>query len=121
MAEDNKQNAEPEIVFGLVAAVGTDLDLVKRFLSEALADVNYKSVPIQLSKLMHELPLSPWKISPKRLNSTDITNTLLREMSSENSSREGTHWHCWRWEPFGKHVKRKVEVQIILSRATPTF
>lgn len=65
MAEDNKQNAGPEIVFGLVAAVGTDLELVKRFLSEALSDVNYKCVSIQLSKLMHDLSLSPWKNLPE--------------------------------------------------------
>src|SRR3989442_1116727 len=52
MAEENKQNKGPEIVFGLVGAVGTDLELVQRFLSEAIADVSYRCVPIQLSKLM---------------------------------------------------------------------
>src|SRR5579864_9242092 len=51
----------PEIVFGLVGAVGTDLDLIERALSEELEAVSYKCEPIKLSKLMHGLPASPWK------------------------------------------------------------
>ncbi len=65
MAEENKQNSGAEIVFGLVGAVGTDLELVQRFLSEGIADVSYRCVPIQLSKLMHDLPASPWKNLPE--------------------------------------------------------
>jgi len=65
MAEENRQNGGPEIVFGLVGAVGTDLELVQLFLSEAIADVSYRYVPVQLSKLMHDLPVSPWKNLPE--------------------------------------------------------
>ena len=48
--EDAAHKKGPEIVLGLVGAVGTDLELVSRFLSEALADLSYRCVPIQLSK-----------------------------------------------------------------------
>ncbi len=55
----------PEIVFGLVGAVGTDLDLISRCLSQALADFSYTCAPIQLSKLMHDVPADPWKSLPE--------------------------------------------------------
>src|SRR5438045_8757479 len=54
----------PEIIFGLIGAVGTDLDLISRFLAEALGEVSYKCEIIHLSKLMRDLPLSPWNELP---------------------------------------------------------
>lgn len=55
----------PEIVFGLVGAVGTNLDAIVRFLSEALDEVSYSCETIQLSKLMHALPDSAWRDLPE--------------------------------------------------------
>src|SRR5579872_3358077 len=50
-------HAGPELVVGLVGAVGTDLDLVTNLLSEALATVDYYSRPfIRLATLLRELP-----------------------------------------------------------------
>jgi deoxycytidylate deaminase len=51
----------PEIIFGLVGSVGTDLDFVSQCLSSALADVNYQSLTVRLSELMHEINLDRWK------------------------------------------------------------
>jgi hypothetical protein len=58
------EHGGPEIVFGLVGAVGTNLELISRFLAEALGEVNYKCETVHLSKLMRDLPLSPWKELP---------------------------------------------------------
>jgi deoxycytidylate deaminase len=51
----------PEIVFGLVGSVGTDLDFVSQCIGTALADVNYKPLLVRLSELMHEIELDRWK------------------------------------------------------------
>lgn len=47
----------PELIIGLVGAVGTDLDVVSGFLTDALAAVDYQSKPsIRLATLLRELP-----------------------------------------------------------------
>lgn len=74
----------PEIVFGLVGAIGADLELVCRSLVTALADVSYQCAPIKLSKLMGGLPVSPWKDLPEhpefvRYNRAMTAGNDLRE------------------------------------------
>jgi deoxycytidylate deaminase len=46
----------PELVFGLVGAIGTDLDQVAEVLSEALRRVNYEPRIVRVSSLLHQLP-----------------------------------------------------------------
>lgn len=46
----------PELVFGLVGAIGTDLDHVADVLSESLRRVNYAPQVIKVSSLLHQLP-----------------------------------------------------------------
>ena len=53
-SEDNLTEQRPELFFGLVAAIGTDLALVSKMLEEALSDVNYKCEHIKLSALLEE-------------------------------------------------------------------
>jgi len=49
--------AGPELIVGLVGAVGTDLDAVANFLADALAAVDYQSKPpIRLATLLRDLP-----------------------------------------------------------------
>jgi cytidine deaminase len=55
----------PEIVFGLVGSVGTDLDFVGKCLSTAIADVNYQSLTVRLSDLMHDVNLDFCKNLPE--------------------------------------------------------
>jgi deoxycytidylate deaminase len=45
----------PELFFGLVGAVGTDLELVARVLATALQNVDYKSHEIRVSRLLYQL------------------------------------------------------------------
>ena len=47
----------PELVFGLIGPVGTDLGAVSRILSDELARVRYKSLEVRVSSLLHELDL----------------------------------------------------------------
>ena len=53
----------PELIFGLVGAIGTDLSQVEDALRNALASVGYIAVPIKLSDLMRELN-PPWSEFP---------------------------------------------------------
>ena len=46
----------PELVFGLVGAIGTNLDLVARLLSDALDGVSYEAQVVRLSSLLTRLP-----------------------------------------------------------------
>lgn len=55
----------PELYFGLVGAIGTDLAKVEHALKGALASVGYIAVPIKLSDLMRELN-SPWSDFPEK-------------------------------------------------------
>jgi cytidine deaminase len=45
----------PELVFGLIGPVGTDLGAVSNILTEELAKVRYKALEIRVSSLLHEL------------------------------------------------------------------
>src|ERR1700690_2534539 len=55
----------PELIFGLVGAIGTELGQVEDALKNALASVGYIAVPIKLSDLMRELN-PPWSTFPGR-------------------------------------------------------
>jgi len=55
----------PELVFGLVGAIGTDLAQVEDALKNSLTSVGYIPVPIKLSDLMRELN-PPWSSFPER-------------------------------------------------------
>lgn len=45
----------PELVIGLVGAVGCDLPVIADIFVTALSEVNYEAVPIRLSHLLHDL------------------------------------------------------------------
>jgi len=48
----NSTEPKPELFFGLVAAIGTDLKLVAEMLEEALTDAKYRCEHIKLSELL---------------------------------------------------------------------
>ena len=49
-------SSPPELVIGLVGAIGTDLGAVAQLLSTALlAEANYEACTIRLSSLLHEI------------------------------------------------------------------
>jgi deoxycytidylate deaminase len=79
-----EQREGPEIVLGLIGAVGTDLDVIARCLSEALTSVNYDCATIQLSELMHEIPLDRWK----NLSEAPAYERYMEHMDAGNAFRE---------------------------------
>lgn len=48
---------DPELIFGIVAPVGVDLDFVNNTLTRALADVAYAVEPFRITRLMREVQL----------------------------------------------------------------
>src|SRR5882724_1296347 len=55
MPEPATRRDGPELFIGLVAAVGTDLNLVTVAIQQALAAVGYRSEPIHLSRLLQRI------------------------------------------------------------------
>jgi len=60
MAEVDDSAKRPELVFGLVGPLGTDLTFVAQTLTDALSRVNYTSELLRLSRLMREIRTPPW-------------------------------------------------------------
>ncbi len=56
-SSDDQSNKYPELVFGLVGAVGCDLVFVENILKDRLAAVGYTSEPISLSERIGQSPL----------------------------------------------------------------
>ncbi|MDP9049324.1 MAG: hypothetical protein M3O31_01165, partial [Acidobacteriota bacterium] len=75
----------PELVFGLVGAIGTNLEHVQNCLSDQLESVGYETVNVKLSDLMRELcELNPkWYLFPAK---TD-TDYYERAMKCGNKIR----------------------------------
>ena len=46
----------PELVFGLVGPIGTDMNFVSETLSNELSKVRYRCCEIKVSKLLHDIP-----------------------------------------------------------------
>ena len=74
----------PEIVFGLVGSVGTELDFVAQCLSTAVADLNYQPLTIRLSELMHEVELDACRKLPEEPS----YDRYMTHMTAGNELRE---------------------------------
>ncbi len=46
----------PELIFGLVAPIGVDLELVAEVLTQSLKEMNYQAHQFRVTKLMREIP-----------------------------------------------------------------
>jgi hypothetical protein len=58
MKEPLQVPVAPELIFGLVAPIGVDLDLVAEVLSQSLKEMDYQAHQFRLTKLMREIPIS---------------------------------------------------------------
>src|SRR5689334_12785391 len=81
---DHLESTVPELVFGLVGPLGTDLTAVAQILQDALAQVDYVSEVYRLSRLMWDLSGKPW---------SDLTDgprdvTIDAHMTAGNKLRE---------------------------------
>ncbi len=80
-----------ELVIGLVAAAGTDLDRVGQLLENTLETVNYTAKPIRLSGLLHEIPNPSWDPLPTAPEETryerhmDAGNALRKALDRDDA------------------------------------
>jgi hypothetical protein len=56
MKEPLPASKEPELIFGLTAPIGVDLELVAEVLSQSLKEMNYQAHQFRVTKLMREIP-----------------------------------------------------------------
>lgn len=75
----------PELIFGLAGAVGTNLGLVAKALSESLSEFSYKSKEIGLSDLLHRI--DKWKKIP----SASEDERIRKHMDAGNSFRRAVN------------------------------
>jgi deoxycytidylate deaminase len=76
---------KPEIVVGLVAPVGVDLDSLKRLLKEQLSEVGYEFEELRLSELLAEIfgrPVSGKEDHAQRIQRLMDQGDALRECTS---------------------------------------
>ncbi len=71
----NKIVGGPELIYGLVGAVGTDLEEVSTLLDESLKEHNYTSSVIKLSDILGEISKKGW---PPLINSPEDKRILTR-------------------------------------------
>src|SRR4051812_28914362 len=62
MASDDAEllrlDAGLELIFGLIAPIGVDLDLITEVLDQALREMDYKVERLRLTQLMREVPIN---------------------------------------------------------------
>ena len=76
--------SSPELVFGLVGPLGTDLSTVASSLKDALAQVNYDSAIHRLSHLLRDLAGEPWN----QLQDGPRDTTIEAHMIAGNKLRQ---------------------------------
>ena len=106
MAYVLKPSPTPELIIGLVAPIGVDLDNVTEALTELLREMDYRAVLFRLTTLMREVPTG--STSP-RTHTSIRTNLELPTQTPSASVSDKTLWRQWlsaqsaRQEPiFGK-------------------
>jgi cytidine deaminase len=79
----------PELVIGIAAPIGVDMELIAASLSSALKAVGYESALIKLTSEMerYQLEQSARELIDKEHSGADTFNTYMRKMSEANALR----------------------------------
>jgi len=80
---DSQSNPKPELFFGLVGAVGTDLDKVVSALSKALSEADYQTKSIRLSEMLRAIDKYknlPTKYADERIDKHMTAGDEFREI-----------------------------------------
>ena len=86
MRMDDSAAASPELIFGLVGPLGTDLSMVAQVLADRLTQVRYRAKVHRLSKAMRDLAGTPWSELPDPQGPRDIA--IDAHMTAGNKLRE---------------------------------
>jgi hypothetical protein len=70
----------PELVFGIVGAVGIDIDEVERAIATTLATVGYQTIPIRITKEIEGEPTNE-----PRMNHEDLESEITEKMNHANA------------------------------------
>jgi cytidine deaminase len=85
MTDQKRETTGPELVIGLVGAIGTDLLTVESVLRERFSHIGYKVESIRLSELLKDLPRIKEKLDSSsefnRYSSFMSAGTELRELT----------------------------------------
>ena len=84
MPQKPDSQSHPELIFGLVGPLGSDLNFVASTLEDALNHVDYRSTNVRLSHLMRSLPREPWSKLPTDRNG----KSLDAHMTAGNGLRQ---------------------------------
>ena len=80
-------SAAPELIFGLVAPIGVDLDLITELLEQTLREMDYDAARVRLTELMREIPAGlPLHESPYVRSFKDriaYANKIRQELGDE--------------------------------------
>jgi deoxycytidylate deaminase len=80
-------SAAPELIFGLVAPIGVDLDLITELLEQTLREMDYDAARVRLTELMREIPAGlPLHESPYVQSFKDriaYANKIRQELGDE--------------------------------------
>lgn len=135
------QSKGPELIFGLVAPIGVDLEHVTNVLYEALKEMNYSSHVLKLTRLMRELEFKlPLNDQPyiqsfkerityanaiRQKYGSDALAVLaisaIRSYRSDRNNNHPTETHLSNEEPLNKQayiirqLKRPEEVKLLRS------
>ena len=111
----DRSSRQPELVFGLIGALGADLKAVASAIRRELRDVGYRvsDEPIKLSALMHRLPGPPFNTlvrDGKRAGveaHMDAGNTLRERVRDDALAMFGVNAiRAARESEFGQHRER---------------
>src|ERR1051325_14372 len=80
----------PELVVGIAAPIGVDLDLIVRTLDLVFSSVRYTTELIKLTTEMDRFPITDQEdlAALQQFVGTDTFNTYMRKMSAANALRK---------------------------------
>lgn len=88
-APNEPNSIKPELFFGLVSAIGTDVDVVREVLSEVLSELGYSLKTVRLSNLLAKLELEgpiPEDSLEERYEKLMDAGNKLREMNKRGDA-----------------------------------
>jgi cytidine deaminase len=111
----------PELVIGLVAPIGVDLDLVTDVLEQTLREVNYEPTVLRITKLMKEVdvgkPTNATHYIDTYQQKIDYANEVRRKFGDESLAALAiSAIRSYRAEEWARREKDAAERGITLSR-----
>ena len=102
-------NSKPELVIGIVAKIGTDLETINEIFSQELIQYSYKVVPVKVTKALEVEPLLSL-----------VGNDVIRTSREERYSTSMDACNKLR-EKYGNDIMAKVAVTQVTALREQTY